>query len=224
VSHTTYHSLIWTTYSYSKAHDSAAGPDNVHYQLLKHLPAQALESLLNIFNNIWLTWEFPLSWSEATIIPIPKSGKDRTDPGNYRSIALTSCLCKTFERFVNDRLVWFSVKNKLLTEFQSGFRKQRNTTDQLISFESFVREGFVHREHVVSVFFDLEKAYDTTWTYGILRDLHKCGLRGRLPELVAGFLTNRFFRVRVGSCLTHSAKKWACHKAVSYLSFYLSWK
>ena len=26
----------------------------------------------------------------------------------------------------------------------------------------FVREGFLKREHVVSVFFDLEKAYDTT--------------------------------------------------------------
>jgi len=187
-----------------KAHDSAAGPDNVHYQMLKHLPESALESLLNILNDIWLTGEFPLSWSEATIIPIPKPGKDPTDPGNYRPIALTSCVCKTFERIVNNRLVWFLEKNKLLTEFQSGFRKQRNTNDQLIRFESFVREGFVRREHVVSVFFDLEKAYDTTWKYGILRDLHKCGLRGRLPQLIGNFLANRYFRVRVGSCLSNS--------------------
>ena len=160
--------------------------------------------MLHIFNNIWIIGEFPLSWSEATIIPIPKPGKDPTDPGNYRPIALTSCVCKTFERIVNNRLVWFLEKNKLLTEFQSGFRKQRNTNDQLIRFESFVREGFVRREHVVSVFFDLEKAYDTTWKYGILRDLHKCGLRGRLPQLIGNFLANRYFRVRVGSCLSNS--------------------
>jgi ribonuclease HI len=186
----------------SRARDSAAGPDNVHYQMLKHLPECALQTLLGIFNNIWMSGKFPHSWSEATIIPIPKPGKDPTDPGNYRPIALTSCVCKTFERIVNDRLVWFLEKNNLLTEFQSGFRKQRNTNDHLIRFEAFIREGFVRREHVVSVFFDLEKAYDTTWKYGILRDLHKCGLRGRLPECIAHFLANRLFRVRVGSRLS----------------------
>ena len=36
------------------------------------------------------------------------------------------------------------------------------------------------KEHVVAVFFDLEKAYDTTWRYGILKDIHKLGLRGSL--------------------------------------------
>lgn len=189
------------------AHDSATGPDNVHYQMLKHLPESALETLLQIFNNIWLTGDFPTIWSEATIIPIPKPGKDHSDPGNYRPIALTSCLCKTFERIVNCRLVWFLEKNKLFTEFQSGFRKQRNTNDHLIRLESFIREGFVRRQHVVSVFFDLEKAYDTTWKYGILRDLHRCGLRGRLPELISSFLSNRNFRVRVGSCLSNPHKQ-----------------
>jgi hypothetical protein len=189
------------------SHDSAVGPDNVHYQMLKHLPDPALKTLLEIFNNIWLTGNFPTVWSEATIIPIPKPGKDHTDPNNYRPIALTSCICKTFERIVNYRLVWFLEKNKLFTEFQSGFRKQRNTNDHLIRLESFIREGFVRREHVVSVFFDLEKAYDTTWKYGILQDLHNCGLRGRLPELVSSFLANRYFRVRIGSCLSNLHKQ-----------------
>jgi ribonuclease HI len=189
------------------AHDSAVGPDNVHYQMLKHLPESALVALLDIFNNIWLTGKLPTTWSEATVIPVPKPGKDHTDPGNYRPIALTSCVCKTFERVVNARLVWFLEKNKIFTEFQSGFRKQRNTNDHLIRLESFIREGFVRREHVVSVFFDLEKAYDTTWKYGILRDLHKCGLRGRLPEFISSFLTNRYFRVRVGTSLSNVYKQ-----------------
>ncbi|KAJ8027494.1 hypothetical protein HOLleu_32649 [Holothuria leucospilota] len=55
---------------------------------------------------------------------------------------------------------------------RSGFRRGRSTTDQLVRLESTVRDGFVRGNHVVSVFFDLEKAYDTTWKYGILRDLH----------------------------------------------------
>ena len=54
----------------------------------------------------------------------------------------------------------------------------------------------------MSVFFDLEKAYDTTWKYGILRDLHEAGLRGRLPDFISKFLNERSFRVRVGSCFS----------------------
>jgi uncharacterized protein YciW len=182
-----------------KAHNSATGPDNIHYEMLKNLPELALNSLLRAFNDSWTNGSFPSTWSEATVIPIPKPGKDPTDPGNYRPIALTSCLCKTFERLVNSRLVWFLESNNILTEYQSGFRKNRSTTDQLIRLESYIREAFVRREHVVSVFFDLEKAYDTTWKYGILRDLHEAGLRGRLPDFISKFLNERCFRVRVGS-------------------------
>ena len=72
-----------------KSHDTAAGPDDIHYQILKHLPANALETLLNILNDIWITGKFPKDWSKATIIPIPKPNKDDTEATNYRPIALT---------------------------------------------------------------------------------------------------------------------------------------
>ena len=125
------------------AHDTAVGPDDIHYQMLKHLPEMAKISLLEIFNNIWLTGDFPPSWSEATIIPLPKPDKDHTSPNNYRPISLTSCLCKTFERMVNSRLTWYLESNKILNDVQSGFRKQRSTTDHLVRLESFVWEAFV---------------------------------------------------------------------------------
>ena len=84
---------------------------------------------------------------------------------------------------VNDRLVYYLKSNTLTSDLQSGFRKQRCTTDQLIQLETWVTEGLANREHVVALFFDLEKAYDTTWKYGILLDLFKAGLRGYLPCL-----------------------------------------
>jgi len=34
--------------------------------------------------------------------------------------------------------------------------------------------------------------YDTMWKYGIMKDLHDAGLRGRLPLFIAGFLSDRF--------------------------------
>ena len=175
----------------NKSHDTATGPDEIHYQMLKHLPPKSLKTLLAIFNDIWETGKFPESWELATIIPIPKPGKDHAEPTNYRPIALTSCICKTLERMINTRLVWYLESNNFISPVQSGFHS-----------ETFIRDGFVKKEHVVAVFFDLEKAYDTTWKYGILRDLHEVGDKGRLANFVESFLANRSIQVRVGSTLS----------------------
>jgi len=64
------------------------------------------------------------------------------------------------ERMINNRLVWYLERNNLIIPVQSGFRKQRSTTDHLVRLESFVREAFVQRQHAVAIFFDLEKAYE----------------------------------------------------------------
>ena len=69
-------------------------------------------------------------------------------------------------------------------------------------FETFEREGFLKGEHVVSIFFDIEKAYDTTWKYGIMKDLHDMDLRGCLALFIQNFLSERNFRVRVGASLS----------------------
>ena len=77
---------------------------------------------------------------------------------------------------IDNRLVWYLERNNLITPVQSGFRKQRSTTDHLVRLESFVREAFVQRQHAVVIFFDLEKAYERTWNHGIMKDLHDAGL------------------------------------------------
>ena len=124
----------------SKSHDSAVGPDDIHYQMLKHLPPNAVNTLLQALNNIWFADNFPPSRRTSTVIPIPKPAKVASDPNNYLPIALTSCLCKAMERMVNDRLVWFLERNKLITPLQCGFRKQRSRpprTFRIFYYRSF---------------------------------------------------------------------------------------
>ena len=55
-------SLKELTSAISKSHDTAVGPDDIHYQMLKHLPTSAMDTLLNVINNIWLSGNFPSSW------------------------------------------------------------------------------------------------------------------------------------------------------------------
>ena len=114
------------------------------------------------------------------------------------------------ERIVNDRLVWFLEKNQLIATVQRGFRKQRGTFNHLVPFETFIREAFIKKEHAVSIFFDLESAYDTTWKYGTINDLHDFGIRGRLAYFISAFLNERQFRVRLVTLFqTLTNKKWA---------------
>ena len=103
---------------------------------------------------------------------------------------------------INTRLVWYLEFNNLLSHVQSGFHYERSTNDNSVRLETFIRDAFVKKEHVVAVFFDLEKAYDTTWKYGILRDLHEFGVKGRLANFLESFLANRSIQVRVGSTLS----------------------
>ena len=114
------------------SHNTVIGPDEIYYEFLKHLPKKSLDYLLIIFNDIWMNGTFPESWKIATIIPILKPGKDNTNPSHYHPIALTSCLCKTMERMVNKRLVWYLESNKLITNTQCGFQKQRSTMDHVV--------------------------------------------------------------------------------------------
>jgi len=91
------------TTAIEKSSDSAVGPDDIHYQMLRHLPNIAQNTLLHIINKLWLSESFPHTWQQAIVLPIPKADKDKSDPCNYHPIALTSCLCKVMERMINSR-------------------------------------------------------------------------------------------------------------------------
>ena len=122
-----------------KSHNSAVGPDEVHHSFLKQIPPKSLELLLEIYNNIWTGKQFPKSWKQATIIPIPKPGKNPSYPKNYRPIVLTNCLCKTLERMVNHRLVWYLETNNLISNKQCGYKKQQGCIDHLTNLEKLYK-------------------------------------------------------------------------------------
>uniref|UniRef100_A0A147BLN2 Putative tick transposon n=1 Tax=Ixodes ricinus TaxID=34613 RepID=A0A147BLN2_IXORI len=181
---------------------SAPGPDSLHYAMLQKLSHDALRNLLLFFNSLWEQASFPRTWKRAHIVPLLKPGKDAALPASYRPIALTSCLGKTYERLINRRLIYLLEKQNLLANNQCGFRQGRSAVDHLVRLETLIREAFVHKQHCISVFFDLERAYDTTWRFGILKDLYSYGIRGRMLRCIRDFLTDRTFQVRLGCTLS----------------------
>ncbi len=79
--------------------------DQIFYLMINHLSELSKDVLLKMYNKIWEEGKIPQSWKESVIVPIRKPGKDCTNPGNYRPIALTSNVGKIMEKIVNERLI-----------------------------------------------------------------------------------------------------------------------
>ena len=182
--------------------NTAPGPDEIPYEMIRHVSGETKLFLIGLINRIWRESNYPSVWEFATVLPFSKPGKDRFLATSYRPIALTSCLSKLMEKMVNARLVWYLERQGTLSPAQCGFRRMHSTTNVLVRLESSICEAFASKHHHITVFFDLEKAYDTTWRFGILKILHECGLRGEMPLFIKAFLARRFFKVKVGSELS----------------------
>ena len=74
--------------------------------------------------------------------------------------------------------------------------------DPLLSLETTVRKAQANDEKIVSIFFDMEKAYDLPWRRGILMDKHEAGIERRMFNFLQSFLKTRSFKVKVNEILS----------------------
>jgi hypothetical protein len=84
-----------------------------------------------IYNSSLKLCYFPKEWKHAVVVPIPKPGKDPSNPSNYRPISLLSSISKVFERIILKRLNTFVSTQKVLPNHQFGFRAAHSTSYQL---------------------------------------------------------------------------------------------
>ena len=70
--------------------------------------------------------------------------------------------------------------------------------DALVRLDIYIKNVFARKEHGAAVFFDLEKAFDTTWRRVILLKLMKIDFKGHLLIFIQDFLSDRQLKVRIG--------------------------
>lgn len=177
---------------------TSPGADLIHYEMLKRLPPDGKVTLLFVLNEVWRSGELPSSWLHSLVLPMLKKGKDQTQRSSYRPISLTSAICKLLERMICHRL-WFILESKkMITPNQFAFRKGLGTDDFHATLESEIHQALGQGQQVLSVFLDLEKAYDRVWTYHVISELVNNGIRGNMLLFLNNFLNNRKLQVSIG--------------------------
>ena len=188
---------------------SATGSDGIEYRLIKNLPPNFKKHILHFFNKLYSGIILPNNFTSANIITILKPNKDPSACASYRPISLTNHMGKLMEAMVNHRLKNFLEENNILNPNQAGFRNKRECLDQVARIEQEVRslrKANDKQYGVLAVFLDIEKAFDTSCRVLILDILFKNGVRGQMYNYIRAFLSNRTFRVKIGSELSEYKK------------------
>ena len=81
--------------------NKAAGTDLVVNEFLRVTADKLCPMFTKLFNFILVSGVIPDAWSQGLIVPIYKNKGEVTDPNNYRSISLLSCIGTLFTSLIS---------------------------------------------------------------------------------------------------------------------------
>jgi hypothetical protein len=191
----------------------APGSDNISNTALKLLPPKVVVALAAIFNASLRLCHFPSRWKNATVIFIPKPGKNSKLPQSYRPISLLSSIGKVLEKVILTRLVKVTDENSTIPDEQFGFRPKHSTVDQLINVTEFIAKGFGQNQSIGAIFLDVAKAFDTVWHDGLVYKLHAAGVPMAMVRLLNSFLNRRVFHAKIGQVLSTQRENSRSHRS-----------
>lgn len=156
-----------------------------------------------LFNHCLNLGYFPKAWKRAMIVPIHKKGSPLNSCGSYRPISLLSAFGKLYESFILKRIRTIVEDKRILKNSQFGFRIGHSTSHALTVFASFVVKRLDQRHGTIAIGLDFAKAFDSVWHNGILYKMKQLGFDHQTCRLIASFLKDRIFRVKVGESLSN---------------------
>ena len=157
--------------------NKACGVDNLNPSILKNCASAFAIPLTLIFKESFESSRLPIQFRSANITPLYKKG-DKTLPGNYRPVSLTSIACKIMEGIIRHRLENFLYKFKLLAKQQHGFVKNKSCTTNLLETLDFISANLENGTPVDVVLLDFAKAFDTVPHKRLLLELTAYGISG----------------------------------------------
>ena len=104
---------------------------------------------------------------------------------------------KVIEKALYNRLIDYLNNNSLINSQQFGFRRNLSTDNAIFNLTHEILKALNNKMMVASIFFDLEKAFDSINHALLINKLPQYGIQGKSKLLIESYLTNRFQRVQL---------------------------
>ena len=170
--------------------NGAPGYDEIKSDILKLSLQHIGEPLAHMCNMSLIQGIFPQELKLANVLPLYKSG----DPqlfNNYRPVSLLPTLSKVLEKVMYARLNSFLEMNDILLGNQFGSRRSHSSYMALMIMVNEITRSLDNGEHVVGIFLDFSKAFDTVNHTVLLKKLYHYGIRGNALEWFESYLSGR---------------------------------
>ena len=133
---------------------------------------------------------FPDVLKVGKISPIYKKDSEELLE-NYRPVSTLAIFGKIFEKVLYSRLYSFLLSQNRIYENQYGFRKNHSTNHAMNYSVSHIESCLNNKQHVLGIFIDLSKAFDTISDEKLLCKLNNYGIRGNAHDLIQSYLSGR---------------------------------
>ena len=148
------------------------------------------------FNHCMQQGIFPDELKLGKISPIHKKDNQELFE-NYRPISTLPVFGKILEKLIYKRMYSFLIAKRIIYENQFGFRKGHSTSHALNLSVNHIESLLKDKKHVLGIFIDLSKAFDTISHDKLLFKLNNYGIRGNALNLIKSYLSNRSQYVHV---------------------------
>ena len=133
------------------------------------------ELLSTVFNEMLIEGVYPDRLKLARVVPVHK-GDSKKDKKNFRPISILPIIDKIFETLLYDRLIDFLNDERILSENQFGFRKNKSTEQAVLKVFDHLSPTYQKGGYSICIFADIQKAFDTINHSRLCSKLHSYGI------------------------------------------------
>ena len=163
---------------------------DIPIRVLKSCLSTVAPYLTTFYNKFIEMGIFPDILKAGQVTPIFKKGNTQMFQ-NYRPVSTLPCFGKIFEKVIYTRLYKFVISKNILYENQYGFRSHHSTSQAVNYSIDKIICNIENKNHVLGIFIDLSKAFDTICHEKLLFKLENYGIRGTPLSLLRNYMTNR---------------------------------